>query len=44
MSAVAATPHRLVPGMQRSTYVCYACNETRTYMVSAAAPAEPAAK
>jgi hypothetical protein len=46
MSAVSATPHRVATAMQRNTYVCYACNETRTYMVPAApaAPPEPAVK
>jgi hypothetical protein len=23
----------MVPGMQRNTFVCYACNQTRTYML-----------
>ena len=31
----AATPHPIVPGMQRNTFVCYACNQTRTYMLPA---------
>ena len=39
MVHVTVTPHPVVPGMQRNTYVCYACNQTRTYML----PAEPAA-
>lgn len=42
MSPVSATPHRVSPGMQRNTYVCYACNETRTYMVPVPAPAPEA--
>jgi transposase-like protein len=33
MSPVAVTPHPVVPGMQRSTYVCHDCNQTRTYML-----------
>jgi hypothetical protein len=41
MTALQATPHRVVPGMQRTTYTCYACHETRTYMVPIPAP-EPA--
>jgi hypothetical protein len=42
MTHVATTPHPVVPGMERNNYVCYACNETRTYMLPAAA--EPAAE
>ena len=42
MTPVAVTPHPMVPGMQRNTFVCYACNETRTYMLPTTA-AEPAA-
>lgn len=41
MTALPATPHRVIAGMQRNTYTCYACNETRTYMVPIPAP-EPA--
>jgi transposase-like protein len=37
MIHVAVTPHPIAAGMQRSTFVCYACNQTRTYML----PAEP---
>jgi hypothetical protein len=40
MTHVAATPHPVVPTMQRSTFVCYRCNQTRTYML----PAEAGAK
>jgi hypothetical protein len=43
MTPVAVTPHPMVAGMQRNTFVCYRCNETRTYMLPTAA-AEPAAK
>ncbi len=43
MVHVAVTPHPIVPGMQRNTFVCYGCNQTRTYMLLAA-PAEAAAK
>ena len=43
MVHVAVTPHPIVPGMQRNTFVCYACNQTRTYMLPAA-PAEAVAK
>ena len=35
MVHVAAMPHPIVPGMQRNTFVCYACNQTRTYMLPA---------
>jgi hypothetical protein len=38
MAPVAVTPHPVVPGMERHTFVCYACNETRTYMLRTAAP------
>ena len=40
MIHVAVTPHPVVPRMQRTTFICYGCNETRTYML----PAEAAAK
>lgn len=33
MVYVAVTPHPVVPHMQRTTFVCYACNQTRTYML-----------
>ncbi len=47
MTHVAVTPHPVVTHMQRNTFVCYGCNQTRTYMlpvpdagaVAAAAPA-----
>ena len=35
MIHVAVTPHPVVPGMQRNTFVCYVCNQTRTYMLPA---------
>jgi hypothetical protein len=28
-----------VPHMQRNTFVCYGCNQTRTYMLPALEPA-----
>jgi hypothetical protein len=43
MTQVAITPHPVIPGMQRISFVCYACNETRTYMLRTPAPA-PVAK
>lgn len=39
MVHVAVTPHPVVPSMQRNTFVCYACNQTRTYMLPAAGEA-----
>lgn len=44
MTPVAVTPHPMVPGMRRNTFVCYGCNETRTYMLPVAAPANATAK
>jgi hypothetical protein len=35
MTHVAVTPHPMAPGMQRNTFVCYGCNQTRTYMLPA---------
>jgi hypothetical protein len=35
MAHVSATPHPIVPGMQRNTFVCYGCNETRIYVLPA---------
>ena len=35
MAHVAAIPHPVVPDMHRNTYVCYGCNQTRTYMLPA---------
>jgi DNA-directed RNA polymerase subunit M/transcription elongation factor TFIIS len=35
MIYVAAMPHRAAPQMQRTTFVCYTCNRTRSYMLSA---------
>ena len=43
MVHVAVTPHPVVAGMQRSTFVCYGCNQTRTYMLPVA-PADMTAK
>jgi hypothetical protein len=39
MTHVAVTPHPVAPGMQRNTFVCHNCNQTRTYMLPAAAAA-----
>ncbi len=36
MTHVAVTPHPMAPGMQRNTFVCYGCNQTRTYMLPVA--------
>jgi hypothetical protein len=36
MTPVAITPHLLRPGMERHIFICYACNETRTYMLPTA--------
>jgi hypothetical protein len=36
MRDVAVTPHPLIPQMRRHTFVCYTCNQTRTYMLPAA--------
>jgi hypothetical protein len=33
MVDVAITPHPLIPQMRRHTFVCYTCNQTRTYML-----------
>ena len=35
MTHVAVTPHPVVPRMQRTTFICYGCNQTRTYMLPA---------
>jgi hypothetical protein len=35
MVDVAITPHPLIPQMRRHTFVCYTCNQTRTYMLPA---------
>jgi hypothetical protein len=40
MIQVAITPHPVAPRMLRHTYVCRACNQTRTYML----PTPPVAK
>ena len=42
MTHVPVTPHPLVPGMQRNTFVCHSCNQTRTYMLPATAAAAAA--
>jgi hypothetical protein len=36
MVHVAVTPHPVVTHMQRTTFVCYTCNQTRTYMLPVA--------
>jgi hypothetical protein len=33
MISVVVTPHPLMPQMTRHTFVCYTCNQTRTYML-----------
>ncbi len=43
MIYVTAMPHRTAPQMLRTTFVCYSCNQTRTYMLSAAMAAAYAA-
>ncbi len=40
MTQVATTPHRLMPQMRRTTFVCYTCNQTCSYMLPLAAAAE----
>ena len=41
MTHVAVTPHPVVTGMHRNTFICYECNQTRTYMLPAVeAPAK----
>jgi uncharacterized protein with PIN domain len=34
MVDVVVTPHPIVPRMKRHTFVCYRCNQTRTYMLA----------
>jgi len=36
MSYVTAIPHMANTQMLRTTFVCYHCNQTKTYMLSAA--------
>ena len=36
MRYVTAMPHPMAPEMQRTTFVCYSCNQTRTYVLSSA--------
>jgi hypothetical protein len=36
MIYVTSLPHPRSPQMQRTTFVCYACNQTRSYTLSAA--------
>jgi hypothetical protein len=36
MIYVTAIPHPTAPQMQRTTFVCFPCNQTRAYMLSAA--------
>ena len=38
MIHAAVTPHPMVATMQRITFVCYGCNQTRTYMLPVAMP------
>ena len=42
MTFVTVTPHPVVPDMQRTTFVCYVCNQTRTYMLKVDALELPA--
>ena len=35
MMYVTHLPHAQAPQMQRTTFVCYSCNRTRSYMLSA---------
>jgi hypothetical protein len=34
MIYVTHLPHRLAPQMQQTTFVCYTCNQTRSYALS----------
>ena len=34
MTHVAITPHPVARNMQRTTFVCYTCKRTRTYMLA----------
>jgi len=36
MIFVATLPHPKAPQMQRTTFVCYSCNQTRSYSLSLA--------
>jgi C4-type Zn-finger protein len=36
MTYVTSVPHPKAPQMQRTTFVCYRCNQTRSYILSAA--------
>jgi hypothetical protein len=42
MTHVAITPHPVVTHMQRNTFVCYGCNQTRTYMLPTMQPSSEA--
>jgi hypothetical protein len=45
MTHVAMTRHPLMPNMRRNTFVCYSCNQTRSYMLPAAhSDKEPATR
>jgi len=35
MILVAITPHPISPQMERHTFLCAKCNQTKTYMLSA---------
>jgi transposase-like protein len=39
MTHVTVTPHPKAPEMLRNTFVCYSCNQTRTYVLPADAAA-----
>jgi hypothetical protein len=41
MIHVAIMPHPIAPAMQRSTYVCRACNCTRTYILPSSSMSAP---
>jgi hypothetical protein len=36
MIYVTTMPHPMAPEMQRTTFVCYGCNQTRSYSLSPA--------
>jgi len=42
MTLVVITPHPIAPGMDRHTYLCRPCNQTKTYILPAAAAASRA--
>jgi hypothetical protein len=38
MVLAAITPHPIVPHMKRHTFLCAACNQTKTYMLKVQGP------